>query len=202
MVRFHDVEQGSPEWFKLRKGVLTASDATAIGASGAGLLTLCKEKALELIGVESESYSNALMERGTRLEPIGRAAYEFHVGCKVVEVGFITNDLYVNAGASPDGLIGDDGGLELKARNDIKHLSLIFGETKEIPYNQIQMNLLISERKWWDFVSFNPKFTKPLFIKRILPDLKYFEKLKIGIAQGNEDIKAMVEQYNNFGGSK
>jgi len=196
MVRYHNIEQGTPEWFELRKGKLTASNATAIGANGAGLITYCKEIVLELIGVEKEHYTNSDIERGNELESIARSSYEFQTGYEVEQVGFITNDLYKNAGMSPDGLIGLDGGCEIKARNDIKHFSLILGETKEIPVNQIQMSLLISERKWWDFISFNPNFRNPLFIKRIYPDLKYFEKLKSGIIKGNELIEQMLNTYN------
>lgn len=195
MVNYHDIEQGSQEWFDLRKGKLTASNATAIGANGAGLVTYCKEIVLELIGIEKERYTNIDIERGNELEPLARSAYEFQTGNEVKEVGFITNDLYPNVGMSPDGLIGIDGGCEIKARNDIKHFSLILGETKEIPVNQIQMSLLLSEREWWDFISFNPNFSKPLFIKRIYPDLKYFEKLKAGIIKGNELIESMLKSY-------
>lgn len=195
MVHYHNIEQGSPEWFELRKRKLTASHATAIGASGAGLKTYCKEIVLEMIGIEKEHYTNSDIERGNELESIARSAYEFQTGNEVEQVGFITNDKFENAGASPDGLIGLDGGCEIKARNDIKHLSLILGETKEIPFNQIQMSLMISERKWWDFISFNVNFKNPLFIKRIYPDFVYFEKLKKGIIEGNELIEEMLLTY-------
>jgi hypothetical protein len=197
MIHYHNIEQGTPEWFELRKGKLTASNATAIAAASAGLTTYCKEIVLELIGIEKEHYTNSDIERGNELESIARSSYEFQTGNEVKEVGFITNDLYKNAGMSPDGLIGLDGGCEIKARNDIKHFSLILGETKEIPVNQIQMSLMISERKWWDFISFNPNFKNPLFIKRIYPDLKYFEKLKAGIDKGNKLIEQMLNDYNN-----
>lgn len=200
MIHYHDIEQGTDEWFELRKRKLTASNATAIGANGAGLKTYCKEIALEVIGVEKEHYTNSDIERGNQLEPIARAAYEFQTGLKVKEIGFITNDLFINAGMSPDGLIDEDkegkGGCEIKARNNSKHFGLLLGETKEIPFNQIQMSLLISERKWWDFISFNPNFSKPLFIKRIYPDLVYFEKLKKGIIEGNKLIESILNDYN------
>jgi hypothetical protein len=196
MVHYHNIEQGSPEWFELRKRKLTASHATAIGASGAGLKTYCKEIVLSIIGIEKEEYTNQDIERGNELEGIARAAYEFQTGNEVEQIGFITNDKFENAGASPDGLIGKDGGCEIKARNDIKHLSLILGETKEIPFNQIQMSLLISERKWWDFISFNINFKNPLFIKRIYPDFVYFEKLKKGIIEGNKLIEQILITLN------
>lgn len=198
MITYHEVEQGSDEWFELRKGKLTASNATAIGANGVGLNTYCKQIALELVGYEKDKYTNDTIERGNILEPTARTAYELEKGVTIKQVGFITNDKYPNTGISPDGLILDIGGAEIKARNNEKHFSLIMGETKEIPYNQIQMTLLITEREWWDFISFNPNLSKPLFIKRIYPDLAVFNKLKKGFEIGNRLIKEYVELYNKY----
>lgn len=198
MVNYHNVEQGSEDWFLLREGLLTASNAVPIGANGAGLKTYCKKVVTESLGIERIHFTNPDIERGNELEPIGRTAYEIERGVDVVECGFITNDELEGVGASPDGLIGEDGGIEIKARNDEKHLSLILGEEKEIPNPQIQMTLLITGRKWWDFVSFNPNFGKPLFIKRIYPDKVYFEKLKLGIYTGRKLIKQYTEEYEKF----
>lgn len=198
MVKFHNIEQKTDKWFDLRKGKLTASHATEIAANGKGLKTYTKNIVLELIGVEKENYINSDMERGNELEETARLSYEFENGVEVKEVGFITNSDFENVGASPDGIVGIDGGIEIKARNDIKHLSLILGEKTEIPVNQIQMTLLITNRKWWDFVSFNPNFSKPIFIERIYPDLVYFEKLKKGFETGNKLINFYKQLYNNF----
>lgn len=198
MVHYHNIEQGSPEWDLIRLDKLTGSHATEIAANGAGLKTYCKSIALAIIGAKIENYTNATMDRGTNLEPIGKMAYELQTNTTINNIGFITNDLYPKVGISPDGLIGDIGGVEMKARNNIKHFSLILGETPEIPFNQIQMTLLITERKWWDFISFNPELSKPLFIKRILPDLAYHEKLKIGFIEGDRLIKEYIEKYNKY----
>lgn len=198
MINYYNIDQGTDEWFELRKGKLTGSNATAIGANGKGLDTYCRNIALELIGIAKESYKNKDIERGNELESLAISAYEFETGIKVHKTGFITNNLYKNVGVSPDGLIGIDGGCEVKARNNEKHFSLISGDEVEIPKNQIQMTLLITERKWWDFISFNPNFTKPLFIKRIYPDLNYFEKLKSGFIIGNQLITKYVNLYNSY----
>lgn len=199
MIHYHDVEQKSDEWFKIREGKLTGSNATPIGANGKGLITYCLNIAADVVRTgEKEYYINSDMERGNELESIAVSAYEFKTGSTVKHIGFITNDKYDNVGVSPDGLIGDDGGIEIKARNDTKHFSLIQGDTSEIPFNQIQMCLLITERKWWDFVSFNTNFDKPLFIKRILPDEKYFEKLKLGFKTGNELVEKYLDNYKNY----
>jgi len=198
MIHYHEVEQCSEEWFELRKRKLTGSNATAIGANGAGLITYCRQLAIEVVGVKKEHYTNADIERGKEYESIACSAYELEKGVIVNHVGFITNDDFNNVGISPDGLVGLDGGIEIKAKNNEKHFALITGDEKEIPDNQIQMTLFVTGRKWWDFVSYNPNFSKPLFIKRIYPDPKYFEKLKLGFANGNKLIDEYIKLYNKF----
>jgi len=193
-----EIEQGSEEWAELRKGKLTGSNATCIGANGQGLKTYAKKIVLELLGVVKDEYYGDDMKRGDELEHIARMCYELEMGVEVYEVGCITNSKHKQVLVSPDGLIGNDGGMEIKARNDEKHLSLILGETKEIPKNQIQMNLLISGRKWWDFVSYNPNFDKPLFVERIYPDLDYHKKLKEGFESGRELIGKYQKDYKNY----
>lgn len=193
MIYYHNLQQSSDEWFDFKSGKLSASSATAIGANGAGLKTYAKVKAMEKLGIQKKSFTSADIERGNELEPVGIAAYELEYSVSVDLIGCVSNDKYTNVCISPDGLIGNDGGCEIKAKNDEKHFSLILGETKEIPFNQIQMSLLISERKWWDFISINPNFDKPIFVKRVIPDLVYFERLKIGFKKGNE----LIEEYCN-----
>ena len=195
---YKDIEQGSPEWFALRVGKMTASNATAIGANGAGLKTYAKDIAMQIVGVEIESYTNADMDRGNELEEFGSMAYELERDVTVEKVAFVTNNDFTDTGASPDGLVGKDGGIEIKARNDKKHFALLMGETKEIPFNQIQFTLMITGRKWWDFVSINPNFSKPLFIARILPDEKTFKKFEAGLTEGRKLIKEYKDLYSKF----
>lgn len=198
MVHYHNFEQKSDDWFDFRKGKLTASNATAIGACGAGLKTYARNIAMELCGIEKKQITNSDIERGNLYEPLAVTSYEFEFNVSVQQIGCITNDLFQNVCISPDGLILADGGLEIKARNDEKHFSLICGDESDIPFNQIQMSLLISERKWWDFASYNPNFKKHLFVKRIYPDLIYFEKLKKGFIEGEILKNSYLEKYNKF----
>lgn len=198
MIYYNQTEQLSDEWFEARNGLMSASNATAIGANGSGLKTYCKKLARERMEIESESYTNSDMDRGNRLEPIAAQAYSFEFGVNIMQVGGVTNDKYKDVWVSPDGLIGDDGGCEIKARNNEKHHDLILGGTKNIPFNQIQMSLLISEREWWDFISFNPNFSKPLFVKRIYPDQAYFKKLIIGFGIGNKLIPQYIEDFKRY----
>lgn len=198
MVKLHDIEQGTNVWFELRKGKLTGSNATPIGANGAGLVTYCKEVVLSTLGIEKNLLIGTDIERGNELEDYARMSYELKEEVDVVQIGFITNSKYEDVGVSPDGLVGEDGMIEIKAKNDIKHFSLILGEETEIPRNQIQMLLLVSERKWCDFVSYNPNFETPIFIKRIYNDEKYQAKLLEGFITGRNLITEYKNKYKSF----
>lgn len=204
----YECKQGSLEWFALREYRLTASHAQAISANGKGLITYVDSKILELI-VGKKEFINKDIDRGNELEPIARIDYEFKHNCTVREVGFISYDKYeTRIGVSPDGLINDDGGAEFKARNDEIHLRLLKdGKFDSKTIWQCQQNLLVTGRKWWDAVSFNPHFTQSSFTKRIYPDKEKFAKLELGFIAGikmfndllaNETIKKEIENgYKN-----
>lgn len=199
MIHIHNIEQNSEEWFEFRKGKLTGSNATCIGANGKGLETYCKSIARDLCNVtQEEQYISKDMERGNELEDYAAQAYEFEKGMELIKVGCITNDDFESVSISPDRLIGNEGGAEIKSRNNAKHFDLIIGDKGDIPINQIQMCLLVSGRKWWDFVSYNPNFDKPLYVERFYPDLKYFEKLKAGFETGRNLIKKYIELYQDY----
>ena len=190
----YGMKQGSPEWFAIRRGRLTASHATAIGNCGKGLTTYVRDIIQNMIK-EPENYTNKDMERGNELEPIARQVYEFEYGVEVVEVGFITYGDY--AGCSPDGLIGDDGGLELKARNDKIHLGLLLGDKVDSgTVWQMNFNMLVTGRKWWDFGSYNPNFKKSLIVQRFYPEIVKQDALINGIAKGVGLLKQLLENEN------
>lgn len=120
MITYHDHEQGSLSWHQSRAGLITASQAaTMMSKEGSkGLLDLIDNLAMERVygyDSSSEGYKSAAMLRGNELEPQARAAFNFEVGPPASEVGLATNSDYPGAGASLDGLIGDDVGLEIKA---------------------------------------------------------------------------------------
>ena len=196
-MKIHEgIVQRSPEWFALRKQYpLTASKAQAIGNNGKGLETLVWEKLAEAYssGIV-EDISNRHTERGVELEPQARALYELERGVTVKEVGFITNDeISPVAGASPDGLIGEDGLLEVKCFDDAKHFKMtVEGLEIESQYVwQIQMQMLITERKWCDFLAFNPNFDKSLLIQRVEADEEMQSKILSGLKTGEILIKAI-----------
>jgi len=157
------MEQGSIEWFQERAGKATASrfkDIIATIKSGEAAVRRNYKAQLvveRLTGVAQETYTNAAMQYGTETEPLARIAYEFRTDNKVSEVGFIQHKELL-AGCSPDGLIGTDGGVEIKCpfQSAVHIETLLNGMPKE-HMAQIQGTLWITGRSWWDFVSFDPR---------------------------------------------
>jgi len=190
--------QGSDEWLEVRRGKLTGSNAQAIATNGRGLetyvYTLLADK---YSNHKVEGYINADMERGNELEEQARELYSLSSGTEIQEVGFIERDEYV--GCSPDGLVGDDGGIEIKCHNDAKHFTLLLGGKMEKKYWwQIQMNLLITGRKWWEYIAYNPNFDQAFYVERIKPDEEAFEKLEEGIKKGTDLIKKLTKNYERL----
>lgn len=190
---YKDLVQGTPEWHAVRKGKLTASHAQEIGNCGKGLDTYIMEVlANEYSSGEIEFYSNKDMSRGTELEPSARAIYELENDCQIEQVGFIEYNDFI--GCSPDGLIGEDVGIEIKCHADVGHFKMILKGAEEIDSKymwQIQMNLLITGRKLWKYIAYNPNFQKSLLVFDILPDPVMHEKLLAGFKLGEEKIKAI-----------
>ncbi len=195
-MKIHEIEQQSPEWFNVRKLKATASHATAIGNCGKGLDTYVLEIVAEyLSSADKEQFSNKHTDRGNELEPQARTIYELTTGKDVKQVGFIEHNDYV--GCSPDGLIDDDGGLEIKCIDDVGYLKMLLGEEISSDYQwQIQMNLLITGRKWWDFVAYNPNFKQSIIIKRVVPDKDKQEKLSNGFILAENKIKEILNKLN------
>lgn len=196
-MKIHYCEQRSDEWMALRAGRMTASNAATIAANGKGLetyiYTLLAEK---YSGNKGESYLSKDMERGVEMEDQARMTYEIEHD-KVDEVGFIEMDEYT--GASPDGLVGEDGGIEIKCVNDTNYFRVLVDGESAIESKfiwQCQMLLLVSGRKWFDLVLYNTNFEQNTLTFRIEPDEKKQEKLKAGIEKGKELIKYIEEKLN------
>ncbi len=164
-------EQRSSEWLNARLGMLTASSlGDAFATTKSGYSTSRRNLKLRIVlerltGKSQESgYTNAAMERGILLEPEARAAYEVESGLLVDEVGFIVHDELLT-GASPDGLIGEDGGIEFKCPGAAAHLDYLKGEIPNDYRLQIAHCLWLTGRAWWDFASFSTDFPDPLQLK-------------------------------------
>jgi|SRR6185312_6451352 len=156
--------QGSPEWFAARLGKVTASriaDVTARTKTGWGasrqniMATLIAER---LTGEPQETYTNKEMQWGTDTEPQARDAYEFFADVDVVQVGFVDHPKLSDCGASPDGLVGEVGLVEIKCPNTATHLDFLLGEKIPEKYlKQMQWQMACTNRQWCDFVCFDPR---------------------------------------------
>lgn len=197
--KIHNVEQGTDEWFALRlQYPLTASNAQAIGNQGKGLETLCWEKLAEKYSnADKQKYTNTHLDRGVELEPLARDMYELETGNSVIEAGFITNESISKVGgASPDGLVNDDGLLEIKCFDDTKHFRAIIENKKtgtfkiELQYIwQMQQQMLFTGRKWCDFVAYNTNYEQSLLIQRVECDTVMQDQIREGLAKGEELLK-------------
>lgn len=174
-----DFPQGSPEWHAIRLGRVTASrvhDVIAKTKSGytAGRANYEAELIAErLTGMPADRFVNDAMRWGTETEAQARAAYSFLQDVDVAEVGFVPHPTIEMAGASPDGLVGDDGLLEIKCPNTATHLATLFGATIPVKYaSQMQWQLACTGRQWCDWVSFDPRMPErhQLFVQRVPRD--------------------------------
>jgi YqaJ-like viral recombinase domain len=189
-MRILNNEQGTAEWLLDREGKMTASEATAIGNNGKGLETYIKEIVRKQLSSNKETgFETKDTKRGNELEPVARGIYELERGVEVTKVGFIEYDEYT--GCSPDGLVQEEGGLEIKSPDDKNYFEYLLHKEDAVDSGyiwQVQMNLLVTGRKWWDLMIYNPNFTQSYFIFRIFPDQEKIEKLKVGLEKGKQLI--------------
>lgn len=176
-----DHEQRSPEWFEARCGVPSASYFDKIvkmdGSPSKQRKKYMYKLAGEFVsGVAEESYQNAAMMRGTELEPEARGLYEAITGKQVQEVGFCIED-HRRYGCSPDGLVGEDGAIEIKCPNIATHVGyLIDNKLPSDYFQQVQGVLLVTGLAWCDFVSYYPGLN-PLII-RVKPNKGFLKKAR------------------------
>lgn len=190
------VEQGSPEWLAMRLGKLTASrmaDAMAKPETAARKNYIAQLVAERLTGQVAESFCNAAMAHGTEYEPIARAEYEILTGHDVNLIDFVDHPSLEWCGASPDGLVGDLGLVEIKAPNTATHIDYLLGQKPPAKYiPQMALQLICTGRKWCDFVSFDPRMPEKhrLFVVRYEPsDLeKYNEAAALFLADVDDTI--------------
>lgn len=195
-------DQGSDEWFAARAGIPTASEfhtVMAVGKQGGKSLTrvdyLNKLAGEILTGEPMSSYSNGDMERGKLMEDEARDLYAFQTGTELQRVGFIRNG---DKGVSPDSLIGDKGGLEIKsAAAHVQIKRLLADELPSEHRAQVQGGMWVAEREWWDFISYCPKL--PLFIKRVYRDDAYIKSLALAVELFNSELQQTVEYIRRYG---
>lgn len=199
------MEQRSEEWFQARLGKVTASrvaDVLAKIKSGESAsrrnykIQLVSER---LTGEKQETYINQAMQDGIDREFYARERYVQQHG-EVEEVGFIQHPT-LEAGASPDGLVGDDGIIEIKCPLGTTHTETLM--TQEVPNKyipQIQFQLLCTGRKWCDFVSYNPMFPEhlQLFVKRVESDPVYQKELEKEVEQFLGEVTDVINKLKEI----
>ena len=197
-MRCIDCEQGSDEWISARLGIPSASMygkiITTQGKWSTQADTYINQLVAEkLTGEQTPFYQNEHMARGTELEPDARKMYEFIKDVEVQEVGFCLHDT-LEAGASPDGLIGEDGGLEIKCPAPATHVEYLRGGKLPSKYKQQVMGCLwITGREWWDFMSYHPNM-KPLIV-RVERDEDYIAELEACVSKAVKLIEENVEKF-------
>lgn len=182
-----DLVQGSPAWQAMRCGKVTASrmaDLCARTKSGYGasranyMAELISER---LTGHPAERFTNAAMARGTEKEPDARAAYEFYTGATAELVGFVAHPSIADSGASPDGMIGADGLVEIKAPNTATHIETLLSQAIPDKYvKQMMWQMACTGRAWCDWVSYDDRLpeTMRLFVKRLPRDDAMIQELE------------------------
>jgi YqaJ-like viral recombinase domain len=196
--------QGSEEWFQARCGRCTASrfaDVLATIRSGGEAASRRNYKAQivceRLTGVPVPSFESAEMRFGTEQEPYARIAYEARTGHTVLQCGFLPH-AEILSGASPDGLIGFHGGVEIKCPNTATHIDTLLRGMAPEHQAQVQGNLWITGRQWWDFVSYDSRMPErfQLYIRRVERDDKYIEALEIQVRRFLAEVEVMLAELD------
>lgn len=181
------MEQRTDEWFSARLGCVTASrtadvmSKTKSGDSARRANYMAQLITERLTGQVSESFTSAAMQWGTDTEPQARAAYEFYTGESVEETGFVTHPTIAYFGASPDGLVGDAGLIEIKCPNTATHIDTLLAEKVPTKYvTQMHVQMICTGRDWCDFVSYDP---------RLPPDMSFWMQR----VDRNDDLCDQIE---------
>ncbi len=200
------IEQRSPEWFEERLGKVTASaiykvmarTKTGYGADRANYhAQLVTER---LTGALAEAYSNAAMQWGTETEPQARAMYSFERGVDVQEVGFVPHHAIGMSGASPDGLVGEDGLVEIKCPNSATHIGTLTGAPVDRKYMlQMQWQMACCGRVWCDFASFDPRLPleMQLHVQRVPRDDGLIAEIEEEVRKFLSEVEATVSDLHS-----
>jgi len=201
------MQQGTENWYAARCGKVTASRVADIIAKTKTGYSTSRDNYLAQLVCErmtkkpAESFSNAAMQWGTDQEPFARAAYESAKDVLVEEVGFITHPTIAGAGASPDGLVGDLGLVEIKCPNTHTHIQTLLDQKVPEKYNtQMQWQMACTQRQWCDFVSFDPRMDEglQLFIKRVEFHPLYVENLEKEVIEFLAEVEYKISQLNKL----
>lgn len=194
--------QRTEEWFAARVGKVTASRIADVTAKtktgwGAGRKNYMAELVAErLTGNRNEGFTNAAMQWGTDTEPDAVAAYEFYQCVTVEPVGFVDHPNIEMTGASPDGLVGDDGLIEIKCPNTATHLDTILTGKIDGKYiKQMQWQMACTGRKWCDFASYDPRLPEHLrlWTNRVTRDDAMIAELESTVRDFLSELQTMID---------
>lgn len=198
------MEQRSPEWFAQRRGKVTASRIGDILATirNGNWAASRKHYAAELVterltGKDPEPFTNEWIEWGQEQEGPAREAYTKRTGNEVIETGFVEHPRIADAGASPDGLVGDEGLIEIKCPTTATHIEILLnGEINEKYRLQMLWQMACTGRKWCDFVSFDPRLPEDmqLFIKRVHRNDKEIKHLENEVEIFLNEVEATLNE--------
>jgi len=196
------MEQLSQEWFEARLGKVTASRVSDVLATRKGQESTVRAKyklqlATErLTNKKTDTYMNQAMQDGIEREPMAREIYEKLKDVTVEEVGFVQHPAIERAGASPDGLVGDDGIIEIKCPIETTHTTNLLERKLPSKYKpQVQFQLATTGRQWCDFISYNPNFEPrlQLMVVRVERDNEYIEMLEVKIKEFLNEVEDMIK---------
>lgn len=201
-------QQGSPKWLKKRIGIPTASrigdivTSTGKPTKSAARQTYLAELVMErLTGMTSEHFKTAAMQRGIDAEPHARTWYALTTDADVQQIGIaIRVEEWGSFGASPDGLIGDDGGIEIKCPMPINLVNMcIKGVAPDEYIPQVQANMWVTGRKWWDLVLWGPERGLPNAVHRVKADPELHEAFAEHVAAFCQEVKMAENRLRSFG---
>ena len=197
------IEQGSPEWFAMRCGKVTASRiadimaTTKTGPSASRQNYLAQLVAERLTGTVQESYTNGAMQWGTETEPLARARYEVKYGVMVDQIDFVDHPHIPMSGASPDGLIDEDGLIEIKCPNTATHINtLLTGKVENKYMLQMYWQMACTGRMWCDFVSFDPRLPEEMsmFVTRVNQDAEKLAEIVKAVTAFLDDVDSTIQK--------
>lgn len=203
LVIYNGFDQGDEEWHAARRGIITASvvgqfitpKTIKVAANDTARAMTVQLVAERITGYTEPTFVSADMDRGNFDEPLARDMYSEHFA-PAVEVGFMVRDDWgFRIGYSPDGVVSDDGLIEIKSRRQKKHLATILAD--EVPLEnmaQIQCGLLVTGRGWLDYVSWCGGM--PMYVKRVLPDPKWHAAIVEAVEGFEASATTMTAAYH------
>ena len=199
------IDQGTDEWRMQRLGKVTASRiADLMAKTKSGVAASRGNYQAELIaerltGTFEEGFKSAAMERGNEVEADARVAYEFFKNVTFQEAGFVDHPTIQMSGASPDGLIGDEGLFECKCPNTKTHIDTLLGKNiKGNYFKQMQWQMACTGRQWCDFVSYDPRMPEhlQLFVERVERDDKFISEIEAEVIGFLAEIEMTINELN------